>query len=253
MPKKSRKRKRKPTAKQLRALARGRAIRARKLRRKLPRKVPKKFIGKTLRDPTTGERYEIVPKKRRVMAKRRRVSGDRLTGGTQDVNPQLFSGMTKQIVINQAITPAFITPISRLPKSGGRTTVMELLKVWAYLPEEIIGNVDETIKTSIFNVCTKDYGTVCAGAEEPTVLLGVAKNSQGSFTATQTYGFHFKEPYEIDLTDGVGHGILVATDYLYMNCCTVGFTALGTFRFKILYRFKNVALTEYIGIVQSQQ
>jgi hypothetical protein len=56
------------------------------------------------------------------------------------------------------------------------------------------------------------------------------------------------------LTDSNGHGLLVATDQLFMNVDTQN-TAQKTFSAvaRVGYRFKDVGLTEYIGIVQSQQ
>lgn len=64
-----------------------------------------------------------------------------------------------------------------------------------------------------------------------------------------------------DVTDGAGHGILVATDNIFVACnftvasvfSTTADTASGAASCNILYRFKEVALAEYIGIVQSQQ
>lgn len=65
-----------------------------------------------------------------------------------------------------------------------------------------------------------------------------------------------------DLTDGAGHGVLVATDNIFLTLQTaatvVGASATitaatGFGECAILYRFKEVGLAEYIGIVQSQQ
>jgi len=64
---------------------------------------------------------------------------------------------------------------------------------------------------------------------------------------------HEAMPKVIDLTDGMGHGILVASDYFFVQVDSDGIGAVITTYFKLLYRIKNVALTEYIGIVQSQQ
>lgn len=64
-----------------------------------------------------------------------------------------------------------------------------------------------------------------------------------------------------DLTDGAGHGILVATDQIFLTQQT-GLTSMGGstadtitgfVQADLIYRFKEVKLQEYIGIVQSQQ
>lgn len=64
-----------------------------------------------------------------------------------------------------------------------------------------------------------------------------------------------------DLTDGAGHGVLVATDNVFLTLQTALSSIIGTSvggitgvaECAILYRFKEVGLAEYIGIVQSQQ
>ena len=62
------------------------------------------------------------------------------------------------------------------------------------------------------------------------------------------------------MTDGAGHGVLIATDNVYFSLLynaiptdgiAVQFTIGGGC--DLLYRFKEVGLKEYIGIVQSQQ
>lgn len=62
-------------------------------------------------------------------------------------------------------------------------------------------------------------------------------------------------PIEFDLTDGAGHGILVAVDKFYaqIHSTYVAWGGTGGIDFKFLYRFKKVSLAEYVGIVQSQQ
>jgi len=60
----------------------------------------------------------------------------------------------------------------------------------------------------------------------------------------------------VDLTDGAGHGLLVATDTIFIGTiqtsAAVPITG-GSVAWRIMYRWKNVTLQEYIGIVQSQQ
>lgn len=63
-----------------------------------------------------------------------------------------------------------------------------------------------------------------------------------------------------DLTDGAGHGLLVATDNIWLshaltvNCPGIAFqTGSGQVTCEIIYRMKKITLAEYVGIVQSQQ
>lgn len=65
-----------------------------------------------------------------------------------------------------------------------------------------------------------------------------------------------------DLTDGAGHGVLVATDNIWLSILATAATAdagenavlnVASSNCDLFYRFKEVTLQEYIGIVQSQQ
>lgn len=216
---------------QLRALKKGRLTRKRKLREK---------------------KKKNKPKKKRKMTKRRRTNTS-LTGGTGDINPQLWSGIAKMSVVNQPATSGFITPISRLPKSGNRVTVMEILKIYVWMAPTNIVAAGETYQNIHINFGTKDRGIAASTADEPSIFAYLRKNYLGAFTAGGSYGKSDSMPLCVDLTDGIGHGILLATDYLYVQADTHNYGAIQSIPFKILYRFKNVSLTEYIGIVQSQQ
>ena len=67
----------------------------------------------------------------------------------------------------------------------------------------------------------------------------------------------YRPPYNVDmdLTDGAGHGLLYANPNITFSCTQSNETIrLWTFFnvvFRILYRYKKVGLTEYIGLVQS--
>lgn len=65
--------------------------------------------------------------------------------------------------------------------------------------------------------------------------------------------FYRDMPFVLDLTDGAGHGILIATDQIFWQVFSNSFAAAIGVEVKIMYRMKNISLQEYIGIVQSQQ
>lgn len=57
----------------------------------------------------------------------------------------------------------------------------------------------------------------------------------------------------IDLTDQAGHGIIFAGQNIYLSAAyTTVTTAAETFKARVLFRWKNVSLKEYIGVVTSQ-
>lgn len=88
---------------------------------------------------------------------------------------------------------------------------------------------------------------------DPTVVDYYSK-VQNFYGTLPTGVIEDENPQFHDLTDGAGHGILIATDALYLN---ITFTGAVTVNFqtylKLFYRLKAVGVEEYIGIVQSQQ
>lgn len=189
-----------------------------------------------------------------------------LTGGTLDVNPQWWTlGKVKQTGPNTVTTEAILVPINRYPQGkNGRVNVIEILKVmwetfafplWTNNGQVNLGGLTATLST-------RNPGGSYPVMEDPSVIDFVVKDWYGSGSsgaATQTAATLWvdEEPVLHDLTDGAGHGILLATDQVYITLGTYGMSnqanELAEVKVKILYRYKQVSLTEYIGIVQSQQ
>lgn len=176
-----------------------------------------------------------------------------LTGGTGDVNPQFLSFTAAQSGADTTTTTTQAIPIQRLP-SGGRSQVMEVLKVFAQLPVfGAVASATEANDTVSVFLSTVSFGTTATTFSEPRVFWGSHRSMEGAFTAAGTYA-RTEESIEVaDLTDGAGHGFLVATDNIFCQVQSTGTGGTNTARIKILYRWKNVGLAEYIGIVQSQQ
>ena len=189
------------------------------------------------------------------MAKRASTSGDQLTGGTKDVNPQFLSGRVTMTAANTAITVPLGTPIVRVgPQTSGQAIIMEVLKVWVQMP-----NIDTDAAAATSRVFQASFRTVASttapGAlDDPRCFAFFERTVRNAFTAAGTGMLDYQnDPLCFDCTDGAGHGILIATDNVFITVLTSGQTAAEAFPFKILYRFKKVSLIEYIGIVQSQQ
>lgn len=236
MPRKPRKKKRKCSAAQLKALKRGRAIRKKKLKGKRPRKTTK-----TRKNP---------------MAKRRRTTGGHLTGGTKDVNPQYMHGELILSATDAITEAAFNTPVVRIPGAASRVTLMEVLKIF-WFPHQ----PNNTSPADQWNIQTVTFSTIpqgiaaIPGYNEPNIFCQMKASKEMSFTALGTgYCYSPMYPFMTDLTDGAGHGFLIATDRIYVQGDSQGMTpSVAHFPWKILYRFKTVGITEYVGIVQSQQ
>lgn len=181
-----------------------------------------------------------------------------LTGGTDDVNPQFLTESFTQSAANATDLFAIATPIIRVGSSkSGDATIMEVLKIFAVLPN-FPGNAPagQTERGILMGIFTRapNPGTTVVPFGDPSNLYSFRETQTSAFTAGGTGTTSATEnPKVADLTDGAGHGVLVATDKLYVQIDTINFLAAEQFELKILYRFKTVKLVEYIGIVQSQQ
>lgn len=165
-----------------------------------------------------------------------------LTGGTGDVNPQYMTASVTQTAADVTTTQEINIPIQRLPDDG-RAQVMEVLKV--------LCDCDTGVETDWGNeisLTTRNHGTTRATLAATDIVAFF------TWTHTITTSGATKAPGIVtwDCTDGAGHGVLVATDKMYVQYFsnTTGLSNSATM--KILYRWKNVSLAEYIGIVQSQ-
>lgn len=191
------------------------------------------------------------------MAKRAGVSKDFLTGGTKDVNPQYLTGNLTLTTVNTPATATITTPIVRVgQQNNGRAVIMELIRLYASMPLNAEATpAAETFRTSTLTLSTKNLGTAAPNFSDGSVLAQFSNAQRVSFTAAGT-GKTVEQlnPMVWDFTDGQGHGVLVATDEMFLQGDTDGWTAaLARFDIRILYRFKEVSLVEYIGIVQGQQ
>lgn len=219
------------------------------------------------------------------MAKRARES---LTGGTGDVNPQWMK-IVVPAILDTIIAPggaANLTrvvrqqlPVNRINQGDSKTaTIIEVLQVrYSYddehefltTPMPYSQRIELYVSTAPIDAAspedfaskgtTIDYA-VANDFESPCMLI-----SAGPPLIQQPYFQSFAyTPIIHDMTDGAGHGVLVATDAITiaMKTRTVNESLAGGGNLKVskvnalvelLYRFKKVSLVEFIGIVQSQE
>lgn len=175
------------------------------------------------------------------MSKRSR---DSLTGGTGDVNPQFLSFVVAQTGVDTTTTVTTPLPIQRLPlSSSALSQVMEILKIFIS-----IGTAVETDNNVQVFISTKSISGP-AVYSDPSVFAGylrlIGQTVSGELLVT--------EPVVWDLTDGAGHGLIIATDNIFTQVQSFGTGLANNVRIKILYRFKNISIQEYVGIVQGQQ
>lgn len=192
--------------------------------------------------------YSTRAKRTRVIrvqpTKRYRRRRDTLTGGTMDVNPQWFKG-SMTVTANTCAESNFQLPITRIPTSG-KVTIVEVLGVRAMIKADTDLTVAANWQVS-FAFATSSVGTTPVYLDSPAVFAYMRFLGNSDAGASPTHGVH-----EQDLTDKAGHGVLVASDKLYVQYD--GTNAAGTsVAFELLYRFKTVGMREYVGIVSSQQ
>lgn len=198
--------------------------------------------------------------------KRTRTTRDRLTGGTNDVNPQLIH--SPPLAVPTAVAPLVVgmaelvinLPINRLNNRSGHSTIVEILKVFFDLPAPagVVPQDGYTSQLMKAILSTRSLlGQSQVNVADPSIICSRGYNirwAQG--TELGSAAIAFTDPIDVDLTDGAGHGLLVAVDKLYFTGETVNQSTQGIGQImncKIMYRFKEVTLEEYIGIVQGQQ
>lgn len=217
------------------------------------------------------------------MSKRARSSSSSysLTGGTMDVNPQLFkidpiiagaivnSGNSADNQASRVIT----LPIASFQQpANGRAVVMEILKVYfTPTPRQTVASTGIVFFRYRMFLVT---GNLTNGATINTLSeTGMAGQSVFAWTEAQwekstgvggyvtSYNGDINNR-ELDLTDGQGHGLLIASPQITLaldlfvdnltSANSLGFAAASQWGCSLLYRFKEVSLSEYIGIQQSQ-
>jgi hypothetical protein len=174
---------------------------------------------------------------------RKRGRDGSLTGGTGDVSPQFLSFSATQSAADTTTTTQQTLPIEKI-YGNQNPTIIEVLKV--FFTNGATTEVDNAFSC---HLSTKSFGTTATNLAEPTVFAAyrrdIAITTSGQIAVVQ--------PFCFDCTDTAGHGILVATDNLFAQVSSATTGVANTVWIKVLYRFKKVGLSEYIGIVQSQQ
>ncbi len=177
-----------------------------------------------------------------------------LTGGTGDVNPQWVSFTVLQSGTDLPTEVTLDLPINPSQVSvGNKAIVIELLKVqmiWSLDPTQspsipqrfaavlltkkpdIVASLS-AIQTSTSHIISDQFLTLQAGAGS-TVIGRQASNMY-------------------DLTDGAGHGIVLATKSVSGFVSTFNTLIANRVVFRLLYRYKQVGITEFLTLAQFQQ
>ena len=190
------------------------------------------------------------------MAKRRKAEqGGSFTGGTGDVKPQwLTVEVPRGSAIDEYGVVRFILP--QLVLGGANdSTIVEILRVDWYLG--LLDSFDVNVLfwgflTTITNRTIDDAASVTTLEQDvgrPSTFACAILNNKG--IGASGLGSS-SSPISVDMTDGNGNGILVASQQLFAVSGSLINTIPSIAVAKILYRMVNVKIEEYVGIVASQ-
>lgn len=211
-----------------------------------------------------------VPRHQRRMASKRG-----LTGGTDDVNPQWITISTAAIPV-AAVTQTNVTVVqAQVPvypvgaSSKNEATIVEILRVQAFIdPEHTLtvaigtaqveliwwlGHQALTPGVNVTGLASMSIATdrVLSGL----VTMGIIEEATASDGVSVQAISRNNPMWDQDLTDGAGHGVLYANPTINLSVKqqtdSISLWTSWNMVVRILFRYKRVGLTEYIGIVQT--
>jgi len=257
MPRNKRKRRRRKSAK--------RVARGKKLARTLPRDAKGKFLpagSKNLfRKKKKRRRRRSVPAKKRSQTKqikKRKLTRTRSLPNmsrrrkTRDDFPNFLSGFIAMNTATVFVQKTINTPIPRLKSIGNRATVMELL-----FCDMVQGGVsfEDTSTTIQFQMALGTPQTSVLPFSDTRVfldyrLIASARPTPGTDVSFLT-AFGAPTRYQFQTMDGFGY--LLTADSFRLGLIATNTIDLARIDFKLYYRFVDIPLSEFIGIVQSNQ
>lgn len=255
-----------PPKKRRRRKSAKRVARGKKLARTLPRDRKGKFLpagSKNLfrtKRKTKRRRRRSVPAKtpkRKNQVKRakltRRKSLPNMSRGrrgrTKDDFPNFMSGFVAQLSLNDFVTTVINTPIPRLKTIGNKATVMELLYM----------DVIHSGWSFNSNAAPSGFFQMVIGAEPANILAWSSTRNVADFRWGMSFGTQttqvteFGAPFRYQFQTLDGFGYLLASDTFRISITSQFQTGTGRVDFKLYYRFVDIPLSEFIGIVQSTQ
>ncbi len=252
----------------LAGVSRGVAKRARVSARKTTRKRIKRVskfdpVSIKFRKPKTKTRAVIVRRRNgngngngngrrpvNVMAvrrkRRRTVNGGPSRISSRDNFPNFMSGRLQLSAANTFTTLKVNTPIPRLRTMGGKTKVMELL--WLHLAVQTI-DVIATDDTYEFDISLGTVPTAQRTWNDTRTVLNVRAENAFVTSGMQVHRF----PIRVDLQSADGFGYLLAADAFNVSGTSVGQAGAVIFDWRLYYRFVDIPITEFVGIIQSTQ
>lgn len=195
---------------------------------------------------------QLAPMSSRAPRRRRNrgqpSEGNILTGGSRDYKPEYMT-ITASAANNTSASSAFPLPVLRNFSSGNgsRAQIVEVIKVLVEFPNIFASAA--AYSDLRFHLSTKNHGTTATTLADPDTFVSLGLESYFLTSGQAVIQSH----QSFDFTDGMGNGILVATDNIYAQLSNVSTGQTVSVSAKLIYRIYSASVTEYVGIVQSQQ
>lgn len=146
---------------------------------------------------------------------------------------------------NTFTTQEIALPVNRVGiGSGTKATIIEFL--WC----------DLDMDTHDFAAAADLYIFSISVGAVPTAIPRLGANttvcSMGEeFAITTSGAVLHKTPLRYDFQDKLGYGFLIPTDSMHISVASAGMGSALTARWRVYYRFVDVPIGEYVGIVTS--
>ena len=189
-----------------------------------------------------------------MASKRQRVE---LGGGTGDVKPQYFTMKSGAMISDTYDVTQFSLPVPRFGTMKTKATVFEILSLDWYLAIDAALDGSHvtmallTTSTNRLDTQPAILQSITQDVAEPRSIGAALQVNVSNAPASGALSNNM--PIHIDTTDGAGNGVLVATDSIFLVTANVDNGVGSETVVKMKYRLTNIGISEYVGIVQSQQ
>lgn len=190
---------------------------------------------------------------------KRKAGGDgSVTGGTGDYHPQLLQIYGTESATDTATLITIPVPRPNIVTNSSKV-VMEILMVKSYKPmyPDVTNNVSylsmlsgtpNLTAPSAFNYTDANSLALMKMITDPrTISVDCWSGTYAAHSATSDFSYNIE--HDDDLQDARGYGFLYPGDNLYWYITSYNTAGKATFGLRIMYRWKKVGITEYLGMV----
>lgn len=205
------------------------------------------FNGRNFRPNAETNFFSPLPQPGHILLTDRKTCGSGIRVASFETDTQETYTAVRAMNSDEDPPTSLNLPKPVMGVSKNAATIIELLRVWFFSAH----NSTDSSSLSAF-LSTRPVPTTFAAHLDGAVIASFTKNVHVSAGESAETLAEETWPVEVDLTDGAGHGVLVATDKIYLSVVSESTGNTNDVICRMLYRYKTVGITEYVGIVQSQ-